>query len=126
VRAIGDGVVTRAGWGSGFGNVIEIRHPNGYVTRYGHLRGFASGVHVGAHVKISQVIGYVGMTGLATGPHLHFEVLVGGVSRDSRVALKNVAGVPLPTADRSAFDRLSGHVIAELAAPAGLTKLAQR
>lgn len=126
VKAIGDGVVIRAGWGSGFGNVIEIRHPNGYVTRYGHLRGFASGIHAGAHVKISQVIGYVGMTGLATGPHLHFEVLVNGVSRDSRLALKNVAGVPLPNADKSAFDRLSDHLIAQLDAPAGLTKLAQR
>jgi len=126
VKAIGDGVVIRAGWGTGFGNVIEIRHPNGYVTRYGHLRGFASGIHAGAHVKISQVIGYVGMTGLATGPHLHFEVLVDGVSRDSRVALKNVAGVALPNADKSAFDRLSDRLVAQLAAPAGLTKLAQR
>jgi murein DD-endopeptidase MepM/ murein hydrolase activator NlpD len=126
VRAVGDGVVTRAGWGTGFGNVIEIRHPNGYVTRYGHLRGFAHGLHVGKHVKQADVIGYVGMTGLATGPHLHFEVLVNGQQRDSRIALKSVSGVPLPPKDKAAFDRLSNELIAQLQAPVGVTKLAQR
>ena len=72
VRAIGDGVVITAGRMSGFGNVVEIRHPNGFVTRYGHLRGFADGARRGARVSIGSTIGYVGMTGLASGPHLHF------------------------------------------------------
>ena len=82
VRAIGDGTVTRAGWGAGYGNVLEIRHRNGFVTRYGHLSAFAKGVHVGSHVGIGDIVARVGATGLATGPHLHFEVRINGVAVD--------------------------------------------
>ncbi len=96
VRAIGDGVVTREGWGNGYGNVVEIRHRNGFVTRYGHLSRFEPGVHSGSHVTIGQTIAYVGATGLATGPHLHFEVLVNGEQRDPRVVLKSTGGDPVP------------------------------
>jgi murein DD-endopeptidase MepM/ murein hydrolase activator NlpD len=103
VRAIGDGVVVTAGRMSGFGNVIDIRHPNGYVTRYGHLRGFASGVRRGVRVSIGSTIGYVGMTGLASGPHLHFEVLVNGEQRDPRTAFNAAAGTPLAEAEQGAF-----------------------
>jgi murein DD-endopeptidase MepM/ murein hydrolase activator NlpD len=106
VRAIGDGTIAFAGTKSGFGNVIEVRHPNGYLSRYGHLRGFAKGARVGAHVAMGATIGYVGMTGLATAPHLHFEVLVGGVQRDPRKALKATAGMPLERADAGAFARV--------------------
>jgi murein DD-endopeptidase MepM/ murein hydrolase activator NlpD len=103
VRAIGDGTIAFAGTKSGFGNVIEVRHPNGYLSRYGHLRGFAKGMRVGAHVTMGSTIGFVGMTGLATAPHLHFEVLVGGVQRDPGKALKATAGMPLARADAGAF-----------------------
>src|SRR5207248_3350185 len=72
VRAIGDGVVVRAGWGNGYGNVLELRHRNGFLTRYGHLRGFATGLHVGSRVTIGETVAYVGTTGLSTAPHLHF------------------------------------------------------
>src|SRR6185503_12699909 len=96
VRAIGDGVITRQGWGNGYGNVLEIRHRNGFVTRYGHLSRYQSGLHVGSRVTIGQTIAYVGSTGLATGPHLHFEVLVNGQQRDPRVALRSGGGEPIP------------------------------
>jgi murein DD-endopeptidase MepM/ murein hydrolase activator NlpD len=104
VRAIGDAVVIFAGQKHGYGNVLDLRHRNGYVTRYGHLLRFASGIHVGARVDQGKTIAYVGMTGLATAPHLHFEVLVNGVQRDPRVALKSTGGEPLVAADRPAFE----------------------
>lgn len=106
VRAIGDGIVIAAGLRGGYGNVIDVRHVNGIVTRYGHLRGFARGVRAGTRVSMSQTIGYVGMTGLATGPHLHFEVLVNGVARNPRTTLQAKAGPPLPAAQRADFDAL--------------------
>ena len=82
VRAIGDGIVIAAGWMGGYGNAVDIRHSNGYVSRYGHLSGFGQGIHRGARVNMGSTIGYVGMTGWATGPHLHFEVRVNGVAHD--------------------------------------------
>lgn len=127
VRAIGDGVVTREGWGSGYGNVLEIRHRNGFVTRYGHLSRFASGVHAGSHVAIGQLVAYVGATGLATGPHLHFEVLVNGQQRDPRKALKSTGGEPVPNGERAAFTQLRDRILAYLQAPLnGVVKLALR
>ena len=114
VRTIGDGVVTFAGIRGGYGNLIEIRHHNGLVSRYGHLRAFASGVRAGRSVTIGQTIGFVGMTGLATGPHLHFELLVDGAQRDPSVALKKVAGVPLAPADRPRFDVQLATLLASL------------
>ena len=104
VMAAGEGVVLRAGRAGGYGNLIELRHRNGITTRYGHLRGFARGVRRGARVAQGQTIGYVGSTGLASGPHLHYEFRVNGVAKDSRrVALGN--GAPVPEAERQAFER---------------------
>jgi murein DD-endopeptidase MepM/ murein hydrolase activator NlpD len=78
IWAIGDGVVKKAGRGGGYGNVVYIRHANGFETRYAHLKGFGRGIRSGRRVSQKQVIGYVGSTGLATGPHLHFETLKHG------------------------------------------------
>ena len=114
VRSVGDGVVIHRGWRGGYGNTVEVRHPNGFVTRYGHLRGFARGVTKGTRVSISQTVGYVGMTGLATGPHLHFEVLVNGVQRDPRKALASKSAEPIPAADRPAFEALRVQMIAAM------------
>jgi hypothetical protein len=72
VRATADGVVVSAGWNGGYGNMIEVQHPNGYSTRYAHLSRIVAGRALFVHQ--GDVIGYVGMTGLATGPHLHYEV----------------------------------------------------
>jgi murein DD-endopeptidase MepM/ murein hydrolase activator NlpD len=114
VRAIGDGTVIFRGRKGGYGNTLEIRHRNGFVTRYGHLRGFAKAAQRGAHVTIGQTVAYVGATGLATGPHLHFEVLVGGVQRDPRTALSRDAGEPLPKGERGAFDASRERLLALL------------
>lgn len=126
VRAIGDAVVMRAGWGGGYGNVLELRHRNGYVTRYGHLRGFARGVRPGTRVTIGQTVAFVGTTGLSTAPHLHFEVLVGGVQRDTRVALRSSAGEPIARRERSAFDARREQLLASLAGASGVVRLASR
>ena len=115
VRAIGDGVVVFAGRKGGYGNVIDIRHRNGFVSRYGHLRNFAKGIHTGKRVTIGSTIGAVGQTGLATGPHLHFEVLVNGVQRDPRIALSIKGGEPIPAAERGVFEQLRSRTLATLA-----------
>src|SRR5205823_5921948 len=91
VRAAGDGRIRFAGRRGGYGNVVEIEHIRSIVTVYGHLSRFAHGTRVGEHVAQGAVIAYVGMTGLATGPHLHYEYRVDGV-------FKNPQTVALPTA----------------------------
>ncbi len=116
VRALGDGTVIFAGWKGGYGRVLEIRHRNGFVTRYGHLKAFAAGIRAGATVGISRTVAYVGSTGLATAPHLHFEVLVGGVHRDPRIALKSASGEPISSVDRGAFGALKVRLFALLEA----------
>lgn len=102
IRAVGDGVVRRAGWGNGFGNVVEITHKRGYVTRYAHMKGFAKGIRSGVRVKQGDVIGYVGMTGLATGPHLHFEFHENGRAIDPK-KVESISGEPVPRRYRDAF-----------------------
>ena len=78
IFAAGNGTIQQAGWSSGYGRRIEIAHANGYVTTYNHLSGFARGITEGAHVRQGQTVGYLGQTGLATGPHLHYEVMING------------------------------------------------
>ncbi len=121
VRSIGDGVVVFAGRRSGYGNVIDIRHRNGFVSRYGHLRGFARGIHGGARVAIGSTIGYVGLSGLATGPHLHFEVLVGGKQRDPRIALRMKGGQPIASSERGTFNRMRSRTLASFGFSEGVT-----
>jgi len=117
VMAAGNGTVVRAGITGGYGNLIELAHANGISTRYGHLRGFAKGIRPGARVTQGQVIGYVGATGLATGPHLHYEFRVNGVAQDSRrVILGN--GEPVHSTDRPAFERVRDTLAAMLYRPA--------
>jgi murein DD-endopeptidase MepM/ murein hydrolase activator NlpD len=107
VRAVGDGVIGRAGWGGGYGNVVDIRHARGYTSRYAHLRGFASGIRAGARVRQGDVIGYVGSTGLATGPHLHYEFHSGGRPVDPN-SIRYLTGEPLSPRNRSTFDSSVG------------------
>jgi murein DD-endopeptidase MepM/ murein hydrolase activator NlpD len=76
ILAAGDGTVERVGREGGYGNYVRIRHVNGFATAYGHMLRFAAGLEPGVSVKQGQIIGYVGSTGLSTGPHCHFEVLV--------------------------------------------------
>lgn len=74
ISSIGNGTVVFKGWKGGYGNLVEIRHSNNYKSRYGHLSRFAKGLYKGKKVKMGELIGYVGSTGLSTGPHLHFEL----------------------------------------------------
>jgi murein DD-endopeptidase MepM/ murein hydrolase activator NlpD len=82
VSSIGDGKVTYAGWKGGYGNLVEIKHPNNYMTRYGHLSKIAPGIKAGKYVKMGDFIGNSGNTGLSTGPHLHFELHINNVPVD--------------------------------------------
>lgn len=92
IKAAGDGKVLLAGRRGGYGNTVIIQHGNTYRTLYGHMQGFAKGVQTGGTVKQGQVIGYIGTTGLSTGPHLHYEFQVNGVHVDP-------LGQKLPMAD---------------------------
>jgi murein DD-endopeptidase MepM/ murein hydrolase activator NlpD len=102
VLAASDGVVVHAGWSGGYGNLVELRHRNGITTRYGHLRSFGSAVKPGVEVLQGQVVGFVGSTGLASGPHLHYEFRVDGVPRDP-TKLDTGAGTPIEPVLRTAF-----------------------
>ncbi len=114
VRAIGDGVVIFAGVKGGYGNMIDIRHRNGMVSRYGHMRNFATGMHPGTRVAMGSTIGYVGMTGWATGPHLHFEIRVDGVAHDPKLALQSRSGEPIPANERALFQKMRAQTMASL------------
>ncbi|HYW49227.1 MAG TPA: M23 family metallopeptidase [Gemmatimonadaceae bacterium] len=114
VRAVGDGAVIKAGFAGGFGRLVEVRHRSGMVTRYGHLRGFAQGLREGQVVAQGQIIGFVGSSGLSTGPHLHFETLVNGVSREPTRTLREASGVALSGPSLSAFAGARDAVAARL------------
>jgi murein DD-endopeptidase MepM/ murein hydrolase activator NlpD len=104
VHAAGDGRVSFAGRRGGYGNAIVLAHSNSVSTLYGHMSRFARNLRLGAHVQQGEIIGYVGMTGLATGPHLHYEYLVNGVH-------KNPQTVQLPGAEplrAAALERFRG------------------
>lgn len=78
IVAAGNGTIIKAARESGYGNRVEIQHANGYITTYNHMSGFARGITEGQRVRQGQVIGFLGSTGLSTGPHLHYEVIVNG------------------------------------------------
>lgn len=114
VRAIGDGVVVFAGKKGGYGNMIDIRHRNGMVSRYGHMRNFATGMRPGTRVAMGSTIGFVGMTGWATGPHLHFEIRMNGVAHDPKLALQSRGGEPIPAGERGLFQKMRNQTLASL------------
>jgi murein DD-endopeptidase MepM/ murein hydrolase activator NlpD len=99
VMTTADGVVIQRGPDGGYGNSIQVRHSNGWVTRYAHLRSFKAGIVVGSRVHQGDIIGYVGQTGLATGPHLHYEMLQRGRYVDP-LSVDLPAGDPVPSDDR--------------------------
>lgn len=104
IIAPGNGTVVKAGWNSGYGKQTVIRHANGYETSYSHQTRFAEGITPGAKVRQGQVIGYVGSTGLSTGPHLHYEMSVNGKRVDPmRVRLPD--GKSLSGPELAAFER---------------------
>jgi murein DD-endopeptidase MepM/ murein hydrolase activator NlpD len=103
VRATADGVIETAGYSGGYGNLVVIRHGNTYSTAYGHLSGFAPGIRRGSRVGKGDTVGYVGATGLTTGPHLHYEFRVNGAQIDPRAA-RVAEATPLIGDSRRAFE----------------------
>jgi murein DD-endopeptidase MepM/ murein hydrolase activator NlpD len=118
VRAAGDGRIAFAGPKGGYGNEIEIEHSRSIVTVYGHLSRFAAGMHAGRHVQQGEVIAYVGMTGLATGPHLHYEYRVNGVHQNPQTVSLPEA-VPIEGELREDFLAKTRPLLAVLEAPLG-------
>ncbi|MGE0372462.1 MAG: OapA family protein [Gammaproteobacteria bacterium] len=113
VKSTGDGKIVFKGVKGGYGNVVIVQHGSRYSTLYGHLSRFARGLAPGSRVAQGQVIGYVGMTGLATGPHLHYEFHVDGVHRNPlTVALPDAA--PLPAQRMAVFNREAQPYLARL------------
>ncbi len=113
VKVTADGIVAVVGRQGGYGNVVMVSHQGRYTTVYGHLSRFATGLHKGQHVAQGEVIGYVGMTGLATGPHLHYEFRVNGQQRDPlRVALPDAE--PIDSSDLAAFQPVADDLVARL------------
>ena len=103
IMASGDGKVIRARWCGGGGNCIKIKHNSTYSTVYAHLKNFARGIREGVRVKQGQIIGYVGSTGMSTGPHLHYEVIVNGKKVNSQ-KLKLPSGKVLKKKERELFE----------------------
>ena len=103
IMASGDGKVIRARWCGGGGNCIKIKHNSTYSTVYAHLKNFARGIKEGVRVKQGQTIGYVGSTGMSTGPHLHYEVIVNGKKVNSQ-KLKLPSGKVLKKKERELFE----------------------
>ena len=103
IMASGDGIVTRAQWCGGGGNCVKIKHNSVYQTVYAHMSKFGRGIKKGARVKQGQIIGYVGSTGLSTGPHLHYEVIENGRKVNSQ-KLKLPSGRTLKGKQRKEFE----------------------
>ena len=103
IMASGSGTVTRARWCGGGGNCVKIKHNSTYETIYAHMKAFAKGIREGKKVKQGQIIGYVGSTGLSTGPHLHYEVVVNGKKVNSQ-KLKLPSGKTLKGNERKEFE----------------------
>ncbi len=117
VVAVGDGVVIFKGWGRGGGNTLKIRHNSGsLVSGYLHLRGFAKGIQQGTRVHQGQLIGYVGSTGLSTGPHLDFRLWQNGRPIDP-LKVPTEPAEPIRAANKTAFEGIRDRVMAELSGP---------
>ena len=124
VRAAGDGRIRFAGVKGGYGNLVEIDHSRGIVTVYGHLSRFAKGTRVGEHVQQGTVIAFVGMTGLATGPHLHYEYRVNGVFKNPQTVILPEAG-PIDARWHDDFVARATPLLGSLVAPLGPSLVAR-
>jgi len=113
VWSVADGTVVSCGWGGGFGKQVILRHVNGYTTYYGHLSGFGPGMRKGTRVKQKQIIGYVGSTGLSTGPHLDYRLVKDGRFRNP---LKETfpTGLPIKKGEMESFEKRRDEMVAWL------------
>jgi murein DD-endopeptidase MepM/ murein hydrolase activator NlpD len=121
IFAAGNGAIDEIGVKGGYGKYVRVRHANGYQTAYGHMTAFARGLNVGSHVRQGQVIGFVGSTGLSTGAHVHYEILVNNRFVDAmRIKLPRgrvLEGLPLALfeKDRDQLDSLIARTPAHVA-----------
>ncbi len=113
VSAVADGAVTIARWVGGYGRLVEIKHKGGLSSRYGHLSGFGPGTRQGRRVRQGQTVGYVGSTGLSTGPHLHFEIRKKGKPVNPLKVIPPRAD-PVLKKYREEFNRLTAGYLAEI------------
>jgi murein DD-endopeptidase MepM/ murein hydrolase activator NlpD len=113
IKAAGDGRITLAGRHGGYGNAVVIQHGQRYRTLYAHMNGFAKGVRSGSNVKQGQIIGYIGTTGLSTGPHLHYEFQVNGVHVDP-LSQKLPMADPIASSEKARFMQLSKPLMAQM------------
>ncbi|MBM7062195.1 peptidoglycan DD-metalloendopeptidase family protein [Pseudomonas sp. UL073] len=113
IKATGDGKIMLAGRRGGYGNCVIIQHGNTYRTLYGHMQGFAKGIRNGSMVKQGQIIGYIGTTGLSTGPHLHYEFQVNGVHVDP-LSRKLPMADPIAKAEKARFLQQSQPLLARM------------
>ncbi len=125
VMAAGGGVIKQEGWSNGYGNFMLIDHQNGYATAYGHLSRFSPGTHIGGHVHQGQVVAYSGMTGMATGPHLHYEIRING-NQVNPATVKVATGRQLFGHDLVAFKDARAHIDQELASMPKESKVAEQ
>lgn len=113
IKAAGNGKVLLAGRRGGYGNAVIIQHGSSYKTLYGHMQGFAKGIRTGVNVKQGQIIGYIGTTGLSTGPHLHYEFQVNGRHVDP-LSQKLPMADPIPAGEKQRFLQLSKPLMARM------------
>jgi len=104
ISSVGAGKVIFADWSGDFGKLVKIQHTNGYTTFYGHMKGFAKGIRSGAHIAQGQLVGYVGATGLATGPHLDFRIQQGGKFFNF-LKMKLPPSNRIPSSEKSDFNK---------------------
>jgi len=123
IYASGNGTVEKMGWEGGYGRYVRMRHANGYETAYGHMSAFAKGIDVGKTVRQGQIIGFVGSTGLSTGPHLHYEIIINTRFVDP-MKVKLPRGRVLDGTALAGFDKERGRVDGYMTQPA--TRTAQR
>jgi murein DD-endopeptidase MepM/ murein hydrolase activator NlpD len=113
VWAVADGTVYSCGWNDGFGNQVVLRHPNGYKTYYGHLSRYGRGIRKGVQVRQKQVIGFVGSTGLSTGPHLDYRLAKDGIVRNP-LKVSFPAGSPIRKEEMEHFRKRRDQIVALL------------
>jgi murein DD-endopeptidase MepM/ murein hydrolase activator NlpD len=119
IRSVGRGTVTHAGRMGGYGNLVEVRHNGTTTTRYAHLSGYARGIRAGARVEQGEIIGYVGASGLATAPHLHYELRINGRAVNPVRRREITPGQPVPAGRREEFDRERSRLLGLMAAQPG-------
>jgi murein DD-endopeptidase MepM/ murein hydrolase activator NlpD len=121
--AAGSGTIAFMGWESGYGKFVVINNGNGYSTGYGHLSRYAPGLHKGSRVRQAQIVAYSGMTGMATGPHLHYEIRING-SQVNPLKVKMAQGRKLAGRELRDYLAMRLHVDSELASTKLETKVA--